>query len=88
MCMCVYVCPHSTACMHAVEPGRGVCVCVCHRVDNATVVSGMLSVEGEAVPFKHPINTAQAKGAVERWLLEVTDTHTSEHMHTMTQHHT
>ncbi len=31
----------------------------------------MTSVEGEAVPFKLVINTAQAKGAVERWLLEV-----------------
>lgn len=31
----------------------------------------MLSVEGEAVPLKTLVNTAQAKGAVERWLLEV-----------------
>jgi hypothetical protein len=31
----------------------------------------MLSIEKETVPFKTNINTAQAKGAVERWLLEV-----------------
>ncbi|GFH23402.1 uncharacterized protein HaLaN_21010, partial [Haematococcus lacustris] len=34
------------------------------------VVEGMLSAEGEAVPFKTPVNTTQAKGAVERWLLQ------------------
>lgn len=31
----------------------------------------MQSVEQETVPFKTIINTVQAKGAVERWLLEV-----------------
>ncbi len=35
------------------------------------MVTGMSSVEGEAIPFKTAINTVQAKGAVERWLLEV-----------------
>ncbi|KAJ9530913.1 hypothetical protein QJQ45_028793, partial [Haematococcus lacustris] len=35
------------------------------------VVEGMLSAEGEAVPFKTSVNTTQAKGAVERWLLQV-----------------
>ena len=35
------------------------------------MVTGMCSVEGEAVPFKAPVLTAQAKGAVERWLVEV-----------------
>lgn len=34
-------------------------------------MKGMQSVEQETIPFKTNINTAQAKGAVERWLLEV-----------------
>ncbi|KAG2482389.1 hypothetical protein HYH03_018685 [Edaphochlamys debaryana] len=35
------------------------------------VITAMNSVEKEAVPFKHPIDTNKARGAVERWLLEV-----------------
>ena len=34
-------------------------------------VKAMSSVEQELVHFKTPVDTAQAKGAVERWLLEV-----------------
>ncbi|PNH03664.1 Dynein heavy chain 7, axonemal [Tetrabaena socialis] len=35
------------------------------------VITAMNSVEKEAVPFKHAIDTNKARGAVERWLLEV-----------------
>ena len=34
-------------------------------------VTGMTSVEQELVPLKVHVNTVQAKGSVERWLLEV-----------------
>jgi dynein heavy chain len=55
-----------------VQPHLRKCFEGIHRLKfEGAVVSAMTSVEGEAVPFKTAINTAQAKGAVERWLLEV-----------------
>ena len=43
-----------------------------HRlVFKGAVVTHMTSVEQEVVPLKVTVNTVQAKGAVERWLLEV-----------------
>ncbi|KAG2436335.1 hypothetical protein HXX76_006644 [Chlamydomonas incerta] len=35
------------------------------------VITAMNSVEQESVPFKNPIDTNKARGAVERWLVEV-----------------
>ncbi|KAF5843854.1 dynein heavy chain, N-terminal region 2-domain-containing protein [Dunaliella salina] len=55
-----------------VQPHLRKCFEGIHRLRfEGSVVKGMQSVEKEIVPFKTPINTAQAKGAVERWLVEV-----------------
>lgn len=35
------------------------------------VITHMLSIEGEAVPFKSPVDTSKARGSVEKWLLDV-----------------
>ncbi|GIL82188.1 hypothetical protein Vretifemale_11113, partial [Volvox reticuliferus] len=37
----------------------------------AGIVSAMISLEGEKVPFKQNINTSMARGKVEQWLVEV-----------------
>ncbi|CAG9466170.1 unnamed protein product [Pedinophyceae sp. YPF-701] len=34
-------------------------------------ITSMVSVEGEQIPFKDVVDTVKARGAVERWLLEV-----------------
>uniref|UniRef100_A0A2C9JD05 AAA+ ATPase domain-containing protein n=1 Tax=Biomphalaria glabrata TaxID=6526 RepID=A0A2C9JD05_BIOGL len=37
------------------------------------IISGMFSKEGESVPFSYTIDTNEAKGSVEKWLLQVQD---------------
>ncbi|CAG5131228.1 unnamed protein product, partial [Candidula unifasciata] len=39
--------------------------------DSDLVIHGMFSSEGEAVQFSYTIDTNEAKGAVEKWLLQV-----------------
>ena len=39
--------------------------------DERLVISHLQSVEGEAIPLKTPVDTARARGSVEKWLLEV-----------------
>jgi dynein heavy chain len=38
--------------------------------DDALVIQGMISSEGELVPWPRTLNPADARGAVEKWLLE------------------
>ena len=38
--------------------------------DDALVIQGMISSEGELVPWPKTLNPADARGAVEKWLLE------------------
>eukprot|EP00955_Chlamydomonas_euryale_P117752 366496-Chlamydomonas_euryale.AAC.8 len=40
-------------------------------IDDELVITAMNSVEKERVPFKHAVDTNKARGAVEKWLLEV-----------------
>ncbi|KAG2454516.1 hypothetical protein HYH02_000363 [Chlamydomonas schloesseri] len=58
-----------------VQPHLRKCFEGIHRLQFETntngVVSAMLSLEGEKVPFMQHINTAAARGKVEQWLLEV-----------------
>ena len=55
-----------------VQPHLRKCFEGIHRLRfKGVVVEAMTSVEGELVPLKTHVNTASAKGAVERWLLEV-----------------
>jgi Dynein heavy chain, N-terminal region 2 len=35
------------------------------------IITAMASVEGEKVPLATPVNTARARGSVEKWLLDV-----------------
>ena len=39
--------------------------------NDSLVITDMASVEGEAIPFKTPVDTNKARGSVERWLLDV-----------------
>eukprot|EP00798_Chlamydomonas_sp_ICE-L_P024707 gene24707-10345_t len=57
-----------------VQPHLRKCFEGIHRLEfHNLIVQGMTSVEKEVVPFKTVVNTAQAKGSVEVWLLEVED---------------
>ncbi|KAH9490581.1 Dynein heavy chain 12, axonemal [Bulinus truncatus] len=41
--------------------------------DAELIIHGMFSGEGENVPFSYTVDTNEAKGSVERWLLQVQD---------------
>lgn len=45
--------------------------CWCHRFQPNSDITGMMSVEGELVPFKTRIKPSEANGAVEKWLVQV-----------------
>lgn len=51
-----------------------VCLCPCRLefLDNLDIVS-MFSSEGEKVKLSQSISTSAARGAVEKWLLQVQD---------------
>lgn len=42
------------------------------HLDAELLIHGMFSSEGERVMFTRPIDTVEAKGCVEKWLLQVT----------------
>ncbi|GIL64289.1 hypothetical protein Vafri_18269 [Volvox africanus] len=70
--------PHLRKCFEGIhrlqfEPGQG------------GIVSAMISLEGEKVPFKQVINTSMARGKVEQWLVEV-ETAMFEAVHDVTGH--
>ncbi|GAX77074.1 hypothetical protein CEUSTIGMA_g4520.t1 [Chlamydomonas eustigma] len=57
-----------------VQPHLRKCFEGIHRlVFSGPIVTAITSAESELVPLKVVVNTAQAKGSVERWLLEVED---------------
>jgi hypothetical protein len=45
-------------------------LCFCRFQPNSDI-TGMMSVEGELVPFKTRIKPSEANGAVEKWLVQV-----------------
>ena len=49
------------------------CACRLEFLENLDIVS-IFSSEGEKVAFSSVISTSQARGAVEKWLLQVEDT--------------
>lgn len=41
------------------------------QFDKKLDIHAMFSSEGEKIPFSQPISTSEARGAVEKWLLQV-----------------
>jgi len=54
--------PHLRKCFEAIDK---------LTFDDSLKILQMISVEGEAVDFKDPVDTVRARGAVEKWLVEV-----------------